>query len=100
MIVQIGEAEVKRFKDLQEAINQRVPGDEIEVKYVRLNQLRTVKLRLGKLKDGRDVRRKSVPFRKLAPTPLPDFAPLEGNDADAEEGQSRERTRLRNRGDD
>ncbi len=49
VIVQIAGAEVNRFKDLQNAINQHLPGDEVEVKYRRGNKILSVKLRLRRL---------------------------------------------------
>lgn len=51
VIIGIGDTEVTKFKDLQTAINQHLPGDEVEVRYVRGNQLQTVKLRLRRLED-------------------------------------------------
>jgi hypothetical protein len=51
VIVGIGESEVRRFKDLQAAINQHLPGDEVEVRYLRGSQVRTVSLHLRRLDD-------------------------------------------------
>jgi S1-C subfamily serine protease len=51
VIVGIGSAKVQRFKDLQAAINQHLPGDEVEVRFVRGSQLKTVSLRLRKLEE-------------------------------------------------
>ena len=51
VIVGIGDAEVSVFKDLQTAINQHLPGDEVVVKYVRGSQIESVKLRLRRLEE-------------------------------------------------
>lgn len=48
-IVQIDKTEIGKFEDLQNAINQKVPGDEVEVKFRRGDALESVKLKLGKL---------------------------------------------------
>lgn len=46
VIVQIGETPVHRFRDLQDAINECVAGDEVEVQYRRADKIESVKLRL------------------------------------------------------
>ena len=51
VIVGIGTAQVRRFKDLQMAINEHLPGDGIEVRFLRGGQLKTVVLRLRRLDD-------------------------------------------------
>ena len=38
VITMVNETEIKHFRDLQKAINQHVPGDEVEVKYQRAGQ--------------------------------------------------------------
>ncbi len=49
VIVGIGDSEVRRFKDLQAAINQHLPGDEVEVKFLRGSQVKSLSLRLRRL---------------------------------------------------
>ena len=51
VIVGIDEVDVKQFDDLQNAINQHLPGDEVEVKYTRAGRTRTATVQLGRLKD-------------------------------------------------
>lgn len=51
VIVQIGDAEVRRFRDLQNAINQHLPGDEIEVRFMRGAEAKSVQLRLRRLDE-------------------------------------------------
>jgi len=51
VIVGIGDAEVGRFKDLQNAINQHTPGDEVEVKFRRGEKTESVKLRLRRFEE-------------------------------------------------
>ncbi len=51
VIVRIGDAEVKRFKDLQNAINQHLPGDEVEVKFRRGDKIESVRLRLRRFEE-------------------------------------------------
>lgn len=43
---------IKRFKDLQDAINAHTPGDTIEIKYRRGDTEMTTQATLGKLKDS------------------------------------------------
>ena len=47
-IVGIDDANVKRFEDLQNAINQKLPGDEVLVRFRRGDKIDAVKLELGK----------------------------------------------------
>ncbi|WP_146402281.1 PDZ domain-containing protein [Planctomycetes bacterium CA13] len=47
-IVGINDTTVTKFEDLQEAINQKMPGDEVEVKFRRGVELNSVILKLGK----------------------------------------------------
>lgn len=51
IIIHIGNAEVTRFRDLQNEINQHLPGDEVEVKYKRGSEIETIKLRLRKFEE-------------------------------------------------
>ena len=51
VIVGIDDTEVNKFRDLQNAINQRLPGDEVTVEYRRGGTLRTIKLRLKRLEE-------------------------------------------------
>ncbi|MDA8744079.1 PDZ domain-containing protein [Rubripirellula amarantea] len=46
VIVQINDAVVKKFKDLQDEINQHVPGDELTVKFRRGAQVKETKVTL------------------------------------------------------
>ncbi len=48
-IIRIGKTEIGKFEDLQDAINQHMPGDEIEIEYRRHESLHKLKLKLGKL---------------------------------------------------
>ncbi|TWU26219.1 PDZ domain (Also known as DHR or GLGF) [Novipirellula galeiformis] len=48
-IIQIDETEIGKFEDLQNAVNQKMPGDDIQVKFRRGDATETVKLKLGKL---------------------------------------------------
>ena len=52
VIVRVGDTEVTRFKDLQNAINQHPPGDEIEVKYRRGDKIESVKLHLRRFEES------------------------------------------------
>ncbi|MGI9473949.1 MAG: PDZ domain-containing protein [Rubripirellula sp.] len=52
VVVQIGEREVGRFKDLQDAINQHLPGDEVEVRFRRGDKIESVTLRLGRFEES------------------------------------------------
>ena len=52
VIVRIGDTEVNRFKDLQNAINQHPPGDEVEVKYRRGDKIESVKLHLRRFEES------------------------------------------------
>lgn len=51
VIVKIGDSDVRRFRDLQNAINQHLPGDEIEVKFLRGAKVSSVTLHLRRLED-------------------------------------------------
>ncbi|TWU42587.1 PDZ domain-containing protein [Novipirellula artificiosorum] len=50
-ILGIDDAAVTKFEDLQDAINQKVPGDEVEVLFRRGGVEQTVTLKLGKYGD-------------------------------------------------
>jgi len=52
VIIGVGDTEVTKFKDLQDAINQHVPGDEVEVRYRRGEEVHNVKLRLRRLEES------------------------------------------------
>lgn len=52
VIIGLGETEVTRFKDLQDAINQHVAGDEVEVRFLRGEKIQSVKLRLRRLEES------------------------------------------------
>ncbi len=52
VIVRVGDAEVNRFKDLQDAINQHMPGDKIEVKFRRGDKTESVKLQLQRFEEA------------------------------------------------
>jgi hypothetical protein len=52
VIVQIGEAKVQHFKDLQDAINEQLPGDEIDVLYRRGDKIQSVKVRLRRFEES------------------------------------------------
>lgn len=52
IVVQIGDAEIGRFKDLQEEIGRHLPGDELEVKYRRGEKIESVILRLGRFEES------------------------------------------------
>ncbi|TWU43396.1 putative zinc metalloprotease [Novipirellula aureliae] len=47
-IVGIDDVKIDSFEDLQAAINQKVPGDQVEVQYLRNGKRKSVKLSLGK----------------------------------------------------
>lgn len=51
VIVRIGDAEVNRFRDLQNAINLHSPGDEVDVKFRRGDNIENVKLRLRRFEE-------------------------------------------------
>jgi len=51
VIVHIGNSEVRRFRDLQNEINQHLPGDEIEVRFRRGEKIESIKLRLRKFEE-------------------------------------------------
>jgi C-terminal processing protease CtpA/Prc len=53
VIVQIGDAEIHRFRDLQVAINELNQGDEVQVRYRRGGgeQIHRVKVRLKRLEE-------------------------------------------------
>ncbi len=50
VVVHIAGHRVNRFKDLQNAINQHLPGDEIEVRFRRGMKILSVKLKLRRMK--------------------------------------------------
>ena len=52
VIVRVGDTKVTRFKDLQDAINQHLPGDVIEVKYERSGKVETVELKLRRFEES------------------------------------------------
>jgi PDZ domain len=52
VIVQVQDAPVHRFKDLQSAINQFVPGDEVSVTFRRGEKIETVKLKLQRFDES------------------------------------------------
>ena len=52
IVVQIGDAEIGRFKDLQEEIGRHLPGDELEVKFRRGEKIESVTLRLGRFEES------------------------------------------------
>ncbi|MDG2221862.1 MAG: PDZ domain-containing protein [Rubripirellula sp.] len=52
VIIGIEDAKVVRFKDLQKAVNQHIPGDEVEVRFRRGGEIQTVKLRLRRLEES------------------------------------------------
>jgi len=52
VIVGAGEDEVTSFSSLQNAINQHVAGEEIEIRFLRGEKLMKAKVRLGRLKDN------------------------------------------------
>jgi S1-C subfamily serine protease len=51
VIVRIGDTEIARFRDLQNAINQHLPGDEVEVKFQRGEKIETAKVRLRRFEE-------------------------------------------------
>ena len=52
VITMVNETEIKHFRDLQKAINQHVPGDEVEVKYQRAGQEKALKLELRRYQES------------------------------------------------
>ena len=52
VIIRIGDVEVNRFRDLQDAINQHVPGDEVKIKFQRGNKIDSVKLKLRRFEQS------------------------------------------------
>ena len=52
VITMVNETEIKHFRDLQKAINQHVPGDEVEVKYQRAGQEKSLKLELRRYQES------------------------------------------------
>jgi hypothetical protein len=52
VIIGIDDAEVTRFKDLQQEINQHLPGEEVVVRFRRGEEIQTVKLRLRRLEES------------------------------------------------
>ncbi len=51
VIVEVDSAPISRFRDLQQEINKHVPGDEMEVKFRRAGQIKSVQLKLGRYGD-------------------------------------------------
>jgi len=51
VIVQIDDAKITRFEDLQRQISTHVPGDKIEIRYLRDGQISETKATLKKLQD-------------------------------------------------
>ncbi len=49
IVIRIGEAKVQRFSDLQEAIFNYAPGDEVDVTYIRAGNIEKVSVTLGSL---------------------------------------------------
>lgn len=52
IIIRIDDTPITKFRDLQQAINQHLPGDEVEVKYRRGDNIESVTLRLGRLEES------------------------------------------------
>ena len=52
VIIGIEDTKVTRFKDLQDAVNKHIPGDEVEVRFQRGGEIQTVKLRLRRLEES------------------------------------------------
>ena len=52
VVVRIEDRPVTRFKDLQDEINQHLPGDEIEVRFRRGDKIEVVTLRLGRFEES------------------------------------------------
>lgn len=51
IVLRVGDAEVKRFRDLQHAINQHMPGDEVDVTFRRGGKIESVKLKLRRFEE-------------------------------------------------
>jgi hypothetical protein len=51
VIVGIGDREVTRFKDLQDAINEHLPGDEIKIRYSRGGVVQETTAKLGRMEQ-------------------------------------------------
>jgi hypothetical protein len=51
VIVRIGDAEIHRFRDLQNEINEHRPGDQVDVSFRRGDKIESVKLRLRKFEE-------------------------------------------------
>lgn len=51
IIVGIGEQKISRFKDLQDAINQHLPGDDLEIRYSRGGVVRETTATLGRMQE-------------------------------------------------
>jgi hypothetical protein len=51
VIVRIGDAEIHRFRDLQNEINEHLPGDEVDVSFRRGDKIESIKLRLRKFEE-------------------------------------------------
>lgn len=52
VIIQIDGVDIKHFRDLQQAINEHVPGDEVEVRFRRAGRVDSVKLRLRRYEES------------------------------------------------
>ena len=51
VIIRIGDAQVKRFRDLQNAINEHLPGDEVEIKFRRGDKIESIRLKLRRFEE-------------------------------------------------
>ncbi len=51
VIVAVGDTDVRRFKDLQDAINQHLPGDEIKIRYSRGGVISETTAELGRMEQ-------------------------------------------------
>ena len=51
IIVGIGEQKITRFKDLQDAINQHLPGDDLQIRYSRGGVVRETTATLGRMQE-------------------------------------------------
>lgn len=51
IIVGIGEQKISRFKDLQDAINRHLPGDDLEIRYSRGGVVRETTATLGRMQE-------------------------------------------------
>lgn len=51
IVTALDDTEVTRFKDLQDAINQHVPGDEVTIKFMRGDSKQTTSLKLRRFEE-------------------------------------------------